>query len=112
MHVALQLAADHGELGERGVQDALLQTGMSLQSEAEDGDEDEQQWEQRQEAVVRDQTREAPAVVLTEFLDHGQREAEPAVSLLISIQRGEPPGHAARSRPGHPRRVPAGFLWP
>ena len=76
----LDLAPDHGELPEHGVLDRLLRARVALQGEAEDRGEHEQQWEEREERVIRDQRREAarlPAWSLLNFFSTANGIASP-----------------------------------
>ena len=102
VHVLAQLAADDRELGERRVDQPVLEAGIPLQHEAEDGHEQEQQREQRQEPVVGDQRRQVGALVVAELVDHREGEAQPAVTALVGVYRVD---NRARHRPR--RRLPA-----
>ena len=62
-----------------------LQVGDPLQHEAEDRHQQEQQREQRQEPVVGDQRSQVGALVVAELVDHGDGEAQPAMTALVGV---------------------------
>ena len=94
--VALQLIADDRELAERRVQDFGLVLRVAFEHEAEHGHEQQQQREQRGEAVVGDQRRELPGAVVAELLDHRRGKAQPRAALLDAVERLEAVGEAHR----------------
>ena len=65
--VLLQLLPDHREVGDGGVEHALLKLGIVAQEPAENGDQDEQKREDRHERVVRQQRGHASALVVVEL---------------------------------------------
>ena len=70
-----ELVADHGELPERRVEDAMLERRVVLQHEPEDRREQQEQREQRQEPVVGDQRRQVDALIVVELVEGRQRHA-------------------------------------
>jgi hypothetical protein len=105
--VVLELVADGRELGQGGVQHALLKRGMAGEQEAEHRDEDEQQWEPGEKAVPGKQRGEVVAVVVAELLDDPEGEPEPTVGLLVSGRRAAAlaPPDSRRSRLLQPVRL-------
>ena len=67
---------------------------MPVQDEAEDGRRDQEQREEREEAVVGDRRREVAALVVGVLLAHGQRKAEPAMPLLEAVEGPVPLGES------------------
>src|SRR5436305_9950233 len=59
---------------------------MSLQHEPQHGYEHEQQREQREEREVSHQRREVSALVVAELLEHRQRDRQPPMALLESVE--------------------------
>ena len=107
VHVGLDLVADDRELGERRRQDLLLEMGVAVQQIAQDGDQQEQQREQRQKAVVGQQRGEIAALVVDELVHDTEREAGGPVALLEAVEAVG--GGHSRSVPtrGDPTRVQA-----
>jgi hypothetical protein len=87
--VPAQLAADHRELSERRVDQLRPQVRIAVQREAEDRHEQQEQGEQRQEPVVGDQRGQVRALVVAELVEHGKREAQPTVTPLVGVYRGD-----------------------
>ena len=110
--VALQLIADDRELAERRVQDFGLVLRVAFEHEAEHGHEQQQQREQRGEAVVGDQRRELPGAVVAELLDHRRGKAQPRAALLDAVERLEAVVEAHRRRPAWSRSPPGRALAP
>ncbi len=84
--VDLDLIADHRKLTQHGVLDGPLRAGIALQHEPEDRRQHQQQRKQREERVIGDQRREAPRLVVAEFPQHCERNRQPAVALLVTIE--------------------------
>ena len=83
---AAELRTDHRKLAQRRVDDPPLELTMPLQNEAEHGRQDEQEREDRKEAVVGDCRRQVAALIVGVLLQHGEREAEPTMTLLETIE--------------------------
>jgi len=90
-----ELRPDHGELAERRVDDPLLEVRMPLEDEAEHGREDEQQREDREEAVVGDRRGVVAALVVGVLLQHRERKANRRVPLLETIECPVPAAESA-----------------
>ena len=71
--------------------------GVPLQHEAEDRHKQEQQREQGQEPVVGDQRCQVGTLIVAEFVDHGDGEAQPAMTALVGVYCLS---GTARHRPG------------
>src|SRR5512133_367512 len=67
------------------MQHPLLQVGVAAEQEAKRGHQDQQQRKQGKKAVPGQQGGEVAALVVAELLDHGEREPEPAMALLVAV---------------------------
>jgi hypothetical protein len=83
--VLFQLGAEDGELGQGRVQHLLLQGWVVAEEVAEHGDQDQQQRQEGEEAVVGEQGGEVAALVVAELLHHRERDADPGVLLLVAV---------------------------
>jgi len=93
----VQLVADHGELTESRIEDALLQVGIALEDESEDRRQQQEEREERQEPVVRDQRREVRPLILGELVGDREGKSGPPVALLKPV---EPVRHQSHVTPG------------
>ena len=89
--VLLDLDADDGELGERRVQQALLEMRVVPHHEPEGRDQQQQQGEEREEAVVRQQGGEGATPVVAVFLHYPEEEGERPVTLLVVVEGPDRP---------------------
>ena len=94
MDVSGDLGPDDREVGQRRVDDALLEVGIVAKDHAQDGHEHEQQGEQREEPVVGDQGGQVPRLVVTELLDHREGERDRRMPLLERVDLAEDLLHA------------------
>jgi len=85
----------NGELAERGVDDPLLEVRMALENEAEHSRENEQQREDREEAVVGDRRGVVAALIVGVLLQHRKRKTQPTMPLLEAIERAVPAAESA-----------------
>ena len=90
-----ELRPDDGELAERGVDDPLLEVRMALENEAEHSRENEQQREDREEAVVGDRRGVVAALIVRVLLQHRKRKTQPTMPLLEAIERAVPAAKGA-----------------
>src|SRR5437764_11079295 len=67
----------------------MLERRVAVQDEAQDRDERQQQREQREERVVSDKRGETARPVVGELLDHRDRDREPAMPLLMAVERAD-----------------------
>jgi hypothetical protein len=96
VHVLPDLVADDRELAQRGVQHRLLQRGITGHREAETGHQEQQEREQRHEAVVGDHGGQGGGLVVDQLVEHRQRPGQPFPLTLMAVQRfghvhGSPP---------------------
>ena len=95
----LQLRTDDRETPESAVDELLSQLVVVVQDVAEYGREEHQQWEQGEEAVVRDERCLAACLVVAELLQHCERKPERTVSLLELVRAADEPLDSAGSTP-------------
>ena len=106
---------DDRELRERRIEQPLLQRRIVAKDDRRAGHEDQQQREQREEAVVGHRRRQVPRAVLTEVLDHGQREGHGRMAPLEPVgtpneaPRVHGPAVPEASAPQTTGRGPAGL---
>ena len=100
------LRADHRELLEDRIDQALLEVGVALENERHDRREDQQQREQREEPVIRDQGGELTRPIVTELLEHGERERHRGVRSLDVVGATQHPLHDAISCCRHAACLP------
>ena len=79
------LGAEDGEFGQGRVQHLLLQGPVVAEEVAEQGDQDQQQGQEGEEAVVGQQGGEVAALVVAELLHHCEGHAGPGVLLLVAV---------------------------
>jgi hypothetical protein len=91
-----ELRADHWELAERGVDDPLLEVRVTLENETEHRRQDEQQREDREEAVVGDRRGVVAALIVGVLLQHRKRETQPTMPLLEAIKGAVPAAEGAQ----------------
>ena len=89
--VRAQLAADQRELGEGRSLDAMRERVRTATHEAEHGDEEQQQRKNREEPVEGQHGAEQAAPVITELLDHPEREGERPEPLLGPVHPAQSP---------------------
>ena len=106
-HVVAQIGAQHRELCEGGVEQVLLEVGSVGQHEAEHRHEHQQEREDRQEPVVRHESCELAALVVTELLDHGEGHRRHGPSPLQVVELG----HQGADASGRGRRRDRGGWW-
>jgi hypothetical protein len=80
----LQLGAQDGEFGQGRVQHLLFQGRVAAEEVAEQGDQDQQQRQEGEEAVVGHQGGEVAALVVAELLRYREGDADPGVLLLVA----------------------------
>ena len=83
--VRLQLLPDDREVGERRVQEPVLQVGVAAEQHAQHGDEHQQQREEGQEGEEGQQGTEIPGLVVAELLHHGDGVRQHGVALLEMV---------------------------
>ena len=88
-NVVADLRADHRELRQRRVKQALLQLGVIVECVAGQRGQDHQQREQREEAVVRDRRGQVAGAAVAEALDDCQRDRRPRPGPLEAIERAD-----------------------
>jgi hypothetical protein len=81
-----ELVPDDRELGQRAVDELLLQRLVAGKREPEHGGEDQQQREEGEEPVVGDEGGEVPALVVGELVHHRDRHPEPPVPALVLVE--------------------------
>ena len=84
--VTVELFADDRELGERGMNHAMLQRGVVTEEQSEQSEEDQQQWEDREDAVVGEQGRQRGAAVFDVFLGDADDEGGRRMTLLEGVE--------------------------
>ena len=85
--IRLDLITDDRKVGERRIQDLMLELFVAFEDVAEHGDRDQEEREQAHESVVRDQRRKVAATVVAELLDDREAKSRRAVALLKPIDR-------------------------
>jgi hypothetical protein len=76
---------------------------VALENEPEHGREDEQQREDREEAVVGDRRGVVAALIVRVFLQHRKRESQPTMPLLEAIKGAVPLSEPAHFGPRQSR---------
>jgi hypothetical protein len=110
MHLRAQLVPDDREVPERGADQPLAKRRVPGQRKAQDGRQQQQQGEEREQAVIGHQRGIAPCLVVAEFLNHGPRKREHCMALLEAVGApGLPLGPANLS---HFRTCPIAFAPP
>src|SRR5207302_4468238 len=84
--VLLDLGTDDREFGERRVQQSTLERRIIANDESEPGDQQQQQGEEGEEAVVREQGGEGAAPIVTELLDYPEGECRRTVAALVAVE--------------------------
>ena len=80
-----------GKSASVGVDQSLLEVGVVLGDEPQNGHEQEQQRENREEGVVGDQGGERPGSVVPELLDDAEDESRYPMTLLERVDAPHDP---------------------
>src|SRR5579864_9116661 len=77
----------------------LFEGGVMAEGEPQNRDQQQQQRQQGEKGAVGEQCRQPATVVVTIFLDHAEREAQPVVFLLIAVHAPDGPLHPIHLAP-------------
>ena len=85
----VQLVADDRELGDRRVEDVLLEIGSVLEDVAQERHHDQQEREEAEKAPVGEVTDELATVIIAELLPHRDDEGHRRVAALPAVEAAQ-----------------------